>query len=60
MPYRYNRQRTAPPPPTAAMAGLVRVLPRGGRLDPVSGWGTPNAQQLIPLLARYTSHPTPA
>ena len=28
--------------------------------DPVTGWGTPNAQQLIPLLAHYTSHPTPA
>jgi subtilase family serine protease len=28
--------------------------------DPVTGWGTPNAQQLIPLLARYTSHPAPA
>jgi subtilase family serine protease len=27
--------------------------------DPVTGWGTPNAQQLIPLLARYTSHPAP-
>jgi subtilase family serine protease len=23
--------------------------------DPVSGWGSPNAQALIPLLARYTS-----
>ena len=24
--------------------------------DPVTGWGTPNAQALIPLLARYTHH----
>jgi subtilase family serine protease len=23
--------------------------------DPVTGWGTPNAQMLIPLLARFTS-----
>ncbi|MGZ4183685.1 MAG: hypothetical protein ACXVUL_23735 [Solirubrobacteraceae bacterium] len=23
--------------------------------DPVTGWGTPNAQVLIPLLARFTS-----
>ena len=23
--------------------------------DPVTGWGSPNAQALIPLLARYTS-----
>jgi subtilase family serine protease len=22
--------------------------------DPVTGWGSPNAQELIPLLARYT------
>jgi len=28
--------------------------------DPVTGWGTPNAQELIPLLARYISHPAPA
>jgi subtilase family serine protease len=28
--------------------------------DPVTGWGSPNAQQLIPLLARYTSQPAPA
>jgi subtilase family serine protease len=28
--------------------------------DPVTGWGTPNAQQLVPLLARYTRHPAPA
>ena len=34
--------------------------PAAAGWDPVSGWGTPNAQQLIPLLARYTSHPTPA
>ncbi|MGI8711626.1 MAG: hypothetical protein ACR2NR_00250 [Solirubrobacteraceae bacterium] len=24
--------------------------------DPVTGWGSPNAQALIPLLARYTNH----
>ena len=24
--------------------------------DPVTGWGSPNAEALIPLLARYTSH----
>ena len=24
--------------------------------DPVTGWGTPNAQILIPLLARFTNH----
>jgi hypothetical protein len=23
--------------------------------DPATGWGSPNAQALIPLLARYTS-----
>ena len=23
--------------------------------DPVTGWGSPDAQALIPLLARYTS-----
>ncbi len=23
--------------------------------DPVTGWGTPNAQVLIPLLARFAS-----
>ena len=23
--------------------------------DPVTGWGTPNAQVLVPLLARYVS-----
>jgi len=28
--------------------------------DPVTGWGTPNAQELIPLLARYISDPAPA
>jgi len=26
--------------------------------DPVTGWGTPNAQILIPLLARFTNHST--
>ena len=26
--------------------------------DPVTGWGTPNAQTLIPLLARFTNHST--
>jgi subtilase family serine protease len=25
--------------------------------DPVTGWGTPNAQHLIPLLAQYTRNP---
>ena len=24
--------------------------------DPVTGWGSPNAQALIPLLARYSDH----
>ena len=24
--------------------------------DPVTGWGSPNAQALIPLLARYATH----
>ena len=27
--------------------------------DPVTGWGTPNAQVLIPLLARFTSQSSP-
>ena len=26
--------------------------------DPVTGWGTPNAQVLIPLLARFTNPST--
>jgi subtilase family serine protease len=34
----------------------VNSYPATPRWDPVTGWGTPNAQILIPLLARFTNH----
>jgi subtilase family serine protease len=37
--------------PTQAIAGY-QAAPRW---DPVTGWGSPNAQVLVPLLARYVS-----
>jgi subtilase family serine protease len=42
-------------PPTA-----ITGYQAGPGWDPVTGWGTPNAQVLIPLLARYASPRTPA
>jgi subtilase family serine protease len=33
----------------------ITGYPAGPGWDPVTGWGTPNAQALIPLLARYTN-----
>jgi hypothetical protein len=46
--------------PEASGGGFSDLFPRPGYQaapgwDPVTGWGSPNAQALIPLLARYTS-----
>jgi subtilase family serine protease len=36
----------------------VNGYPAAPGWDPVTGWGTPNAQMLVPLLARFTNHGT--
>ena len=38
---------------TTDTAGIINGYPATPGWDPVTGWGTPNAQELIPLLARF-------
>ena len=41
---------------TVALKGITVTGYRAGSgWDPVTGWGTPDAQVLVPLLARYSS-----
>jgi hypothetical protein len=39
----------------AAGSGAVTGYQAGPGWDPVTGWGSPNAQVLVPLLARFAS-----
>ena len=43
---------------TTDITTATNSYPAAPGWDPVTGWGTPNAQILIPLLARFTNHST--
>jgi len=43
---------------TTNITTATNSYPAAPGWDPVTGWGTPNAQILIPLLARFTNHST--
>jgi len=43
---------------TTDMTTGTNGYPAAPGWDPVTGWGTPNAQIVIPLLARFTNHST--
>jgi subtilase family serine protease len=51
VPVQGGPQTTVPVPPSPAISRTVTGY--SARWDPVTGWGSPDAQVLVPLLARY-------